>query len=138
MNIQDVIDEIGAKLGSVPQLRVYPYNVDKVTAPAAIVGLPDTVNYDTTYGRGTDALTIPMWVMVGRANAKAAGAQLAAYLDGSGDRSVKAAVDSSDTITYSSCDEVTVTTAEPLAVTSGGVELLAVEFTVQVEGRGGI
>lgn len=137
MNIQDVMDEIGEKLATIPKLRVYAYNVDKIPPPGAIVGLPESVDFDATYGRGVDTLTIPVWVMVARANAQASGTQLAAYLDGSGDRSVKAAVDSSNTNTYTSCDEVTVTTAVPGSYTSGGVELLGVEFTVAVEGQGG-
>jgi hypothetical protein len=132
------MDEIGQKLATIPQLRVYPYNVDKIPPPGAIVGLPESVDFDATYGRGSDSLILPVWVMVARANAQAAGAQLAAYLDGSGDRSVKAAVDSTNSNTYSSCDEVTVTKAVPGAYTSGGVDMLGAEFTVTVAGQGGI
>lgn len=136
MNVQDVMDEIGEKLAAIPQLRVYPYNVDKIPPPGAIVGFPETIDYDETYGRGSDSLTVPVWVMVSRANAQSAGAQLAAYLDGSGERSVKAAVDRTNTNTYSSCDTVTVTTAKIGAYTSGGVELIGAEFTVTVTGSG--
>lgn len=136
MNIQDVRDEIGEKLGAIPQLRVYPYNVDKVPPPGAIVGLPESIDFDATYGRGSDTITIPLWVMVARANAQAADAQLAEYLDGSGARSVKAAVDSSNTNTYTSCDTVTVQRAVPVALPSGGVDLLGAEFTVTVTGSG--
>lgn len=136
MNIQDIMDEIGQKLAAIPKLRVYQYNVDKLPPPGAIVGLPETIDFDATYGRGSDSLTIPVWVMVARASAQAAGAQLAAYLDGTGARSVKAAVDSSSTNTYSSCDTVTVQRAVPDGYISGGVELLGAEFTVHVAGSG--
>lgn len=137
MNVEAVMQEIGAKLGAIMGLRVFPYNVGKVPPPGAIVGLPDDIAFDRTYGRGVDAMTIPVWVMVSKASDRAANHELTAYLSGSGAKSVKAAIDSRPGGNhYLSCDTVIVTTAETGAYTSGGVDLLGAEFTVQITGSG--
>jgi hypothetical protein len=135
MIVDDVTKEISSKLEAIG-LRAFAWNVGKVTPPGAVVGLPDTIDYDQTYGRGSDKMTIPVWVMVSRASDRAAHSELAAYLDGVGAKSVKVALDSTDTNTYEWCDEVTVTTAEPGAYSSGGVEMLGAEFTVDIAGKG--
>lgn len=136
MNVSEVRAEIGVKLGVITGLRVFPYTVKKVPPPGAIVGMPGVITYDQTYGRGSDRITLPLWVMVAHVDARSAEADLDAYMDGSGTRSVKAAVDSSNTNPYSSCDTVTVTTAEPDFYTSGAVLLLGAEFTVDITGSG--
>lgn len=136
MDVQDVLDEIGTKVATISGLSVFPYTVGKIPAPAAVVGLPDDITYDATYGRGSDTMTIPLWVMVSRANEQAGSADLAAYLAGSGTRSVKAAVDSTNTNEYTSCDEVTVVSAAPGSFTSGGVAFLGAEFTLEIIGSG--
>jgi hypothetical protein len=136
VNVKDVMDEIAAKLGAIAELRVYPYDVDKVTPPAVLVGLPEVVTYDETYGRGMDRCEMPLFVVVSRANLRAATVSLAAYLDGSGPRSVKAAVDSSAAVAYAACDSVRVTQGVPFADRSAGVEVLGVRFTVEVSGSG--
>jgi hypothetical protein len=136
MNVEAVMAEIGSKLGAIEGLRVFPYNVGKVPPPGAVVGLPEDIAFDQTYGRGSDAITLPVWVLVAKSSDRAANHELAAYLSGSGARSVKAAVDSTDTNAYTSCDTVTVTTAVTGAYTSGGVDMLGAEFTVDIRGRG--
>jgi hypothetical protein len=136
VNAKDVMDEIGAKLDTISELRVYPYDIDKVTPPAAIVGLPELVTYDDTYARGMDSYVMPLFVMVSRANLRAATEALAAYLDGSGARSVKSAVDSSSTNEYTACDSVRVTQGVPFADKSGGIDVLGVRYEIEVSGSG--
>jgi hypothetical protein len=136
MIVRDVMAELGEKLETIPGLRVYTYDVGKVAPPAALVGLPDDITFDATYGRGSDSLTIPVWVVVARVDALAATENLVEYLDGSGSKSVKAAVDSTTTNTYTECDTVTVVSAAVGAYTGGGVAMLGAEFTVTVTGSG--
>jgi hypothetical protein len=136
VNVKAVRDEIAAKLAAIDGLRVFPYDVDKVPPPGAVIGLPERIDFDQTYGRGSDKITLPLWVMVARSDSRSADAELSAYLDGSGTKSIKAAVDSSDSNTYEACDTVTVTVAEPDFYGSGGVPLLGAEFTVDIHGRG--
>lgn len=136
MNLADVMAELGTKLDTIPQLNVFPYEADKVTPPAAIVGLPETLTFDATYGRGSDTMTLSVFLLVGKLSDRASNAALSAYANGSGARSIKAILDSTDDNTYTSCDEVTVKSVEFDSYTSGGVTLLGAEFTVDIAGKG--
>lgn len=136
MNVKDVRDEIAAKLATVSGLRVFAYNVDKLSPPAAVVSPPERIEFDQTYGRGSDKITLMVTVFVSRSDARSAEAELSAYMDGSGPKSIKALVDSSDTNAYDSCDTVTVTTAEVLYDSIGGTPVQVAEFTVEITGSG--
>lgn len=136
MDVADVMAEIGSKLETIDGLRVFPYDVAKIPPPGAVVALPESVDFDATYGRGSDEMTIPVFVMVARTDSRSAHLELGAYLNGSGTKSVKAVVDSTNSNTYTACDTVTVTRAEPGYYTSGGVEMLGAEFTVHITGTG--
>jgi uncharacterized protein with PIN domain len=136
MNLADVMDEIGAALSTIDGLRVYPYNADSVQPPAAVVTLPDEIEYDLTMARGGDALTLDVYVFVARIDQRTGRDALAAYLDGSGARSVKAALDNSDTVAYTACDTVRVAKASVEPLISGGVDYLGVVFTLEITGKG--
>ena len=136
MDVKAVAEEIAGKLDGIAGLRAFGYPVGQLPFPGAIVGLPDEITFDQTYGRGSDAMTFPVWVMVGRADERAGALELMAYLDGSGAKSVKSAVDSTRTNTYSECDTVTVTQAVPGTYTYNGVDAFGAEFTVEVMGSG--
>lgn len=133
MNIANLMDELGAALEAIPDLRVFPFSVDKINPPAAIVGWPDPLTYDSTMARGSDQLTLPVFVLVGRFVARSARDTLAAYLDGSGAGSIKAVLDGG---AYTACDSVRVATAEVQAITAGGVEYLGAVFDVEIFGPG--
>lgn len=137
MDVKAVADEMAGKLATITGINAFGYPVGNLPLPGALVGLPDEITFDQTYGRGSDAMTFPVWVMVARTDEEAAAAELLPYLNGSGAQSVKAALDSTDTNTYAECDEVTVTTAVPGTYTYNGVDTFGAEFTVQVSGRGG-
>lgn len=136
MNLADVMDDLAAALRRVEGLRVYAYTEQDVSPPAAVVFWPDTVAYDDAMTRGADTIALPVGVLVGEASSRAARDQLAAYLDGSGARSVKAAIEGYD-------DQATayhyarVATASPgLYRSAAGVDYLSATFTVNIVGRG--
>lgn len=137
MNVKAVAEEMAGKLSGISGLRAFGYPVAQLPFPGGIVGLPDEITFDQTYGRGSDTMTFPVWVMVARSDDRAAALALLAYLDGSGSKSVKTALDSTNTNTYTECDDVTVTTAVPGTYTYNGVEAFGAEFTVEVSGPGG-
>lgn len=137
MIVKDVMDELSTKLDGIEGLRPYPYWVDSVSPPAALVALPDDVGFDETYGRGADRMRFPVLVLVGAVSDRASHAEVSAYMDGSGAKSVKATLDSSSTNTYTSCDVVRVASAATDRYKSGGVTFLGVEFIVEVFGQGG-
>lgn len=136
MDAKAVTEELAGKLDTIPGLRAFGYPVGRLPFPGAIVGLPDEVNYDETYGRGSDAMTFPVWVMVARGNERAGVLELLDYLSGAGTKSVKAALDNTTSNTYSTCDTVTVTMAVPGTYTYNGVDAFGAEFTVAVTGSG--
>lgn len=133
MNLANVMDELATALRTIAGLRVFPYDADAVQANAAIVGWPETITYDQTMGRGSDKVVIPMWVLVARLDQRSGRNALAAYMDGAGTKSIKAAVDGG---TYTACDSVRVATVSPVAITSGGVEYLAAAFDIEITGQG--
>lgn len=134
MNIANVMDEMGAALDTIAGLNIFPYSANRITPPAAIVGWPDPLQYDIAMRRGGDRLTMPVWVVVGKVEARSARNRLAVYLDGANAGSVKAALDGA---TYTACDSVRVTEATVDGVTIAGVEYLGAIFQTDVLGPGG-
>lgn len=133
MNVSDIYDELATALATISGLRVFPYWAERITPPAAVIGWPETIVFDKTFGRGSDALELPVYVLVGKVDARSSQTQLAAYLDGAGSASVKAALDGG---TYTACDSVTVTQARVEVMTVAAVDYLAAIFTVSIYGTG--
>lgn len=132
MNLAAVMDEIGDALDTIAGLRVFAYSADRITPPAAVVGWPDPLTYDQAFARGADRIDLPIYLMVGRVDARSARDDLAAYLDGTGASSVKAVVDGA---TYTACDSVRVASATVEAITVADIEYLGAVFTVDIIGR---
>lgn len=133
MLLSAVMDDLGAALATIDGLRVFAYWADRITPPAAVVGWPDPLTYDSTLRRGSDAITVPIMVMVGRADARSSRDQLAAYADGAGASSVKAAIEAHPATAY---DSARVVRAEFDAVVISGVDYLAATFFVDLIGKG--
>lgn len=133
MNLADCMDQLEAALKTVPELRTAPYWADRVNPPQAVVGWPDPLNYDETYGRGSDSCVVPVTVLVGKVDARTARDQLAKYADGSGAHSIKAALDGG---TYTACDSVRVASAEFGVMVVAAVDYLSATFNVEITGSG--
>lgn len=133
MNLDDVMEEVAARLGTIKGLRVFSYPADSLSPPAAAVLYPDAITYDETYGRGMDRMTLPVLVVVGKVHDRSSRGQIAAYCNGSGPASVKAAVEAGD---YTSCDSVRVTGVEFPTATIGGTEYIAAMFDLDIAGQG--
>lgn len=133
MILPDVADEIAAAAATIAGLRVHSRVGTAITAPALVVGYPSTVDFDSSYGRGADRITLPLFVLVGRASDRAGAGALLAYLSGEGTASVKAAVEAG---TYTACDVVHVDSASVGAIVHEGVEYLGATFTTTIIGRG--
>jgi hypothetical protein len=134
MNLANVMDELGVALENVAGLRVLPYSADRITPPAAIVGWPDPIAYDTTMVRGGDTVTMPLFVVVGKIDARSARDRLAIYLDGAGAASIKAVVESG---TYTAFDSVRVQEARVDGISVAGTEYLGAIFQLHIIGPGG-
>lgn len=135
MNLADVMDDLGTALETITDLRVFPYWADRVTPPAAVVTWPDPLTFDQTMGRGSDRMTVPVIVMVGKVDARTTRDVAGAYADGSGSSSVKAAIEAFDD-TATAYDTARVERAEFGVIPINGVELLSITFFVDVFGQG--
>ena len=133
MDVARVMDDIADRLDSIEGLRVHHSPPARVTPPAAVVSYPDRIEFDTTYRRGADRLTLPVVVVIGRPSDDATREALGAYCDGSGPRSVKGVLES---WAYSALHELTVTRIEFDVVTIAAVDYMAAVFTLDVIGTG--
>lgn len=111
-------------------LRVYDFPSDRVETPAAVLSLPQTP-YDITLGGRSDEWTFPLWVLVAKADDKAAYGEMVSYLEAEGTKSIRAIIEADRTL-GGACDTVAVIGARPLFATIAGTEFLAVEFTLEV------
>jgi hypothetical protein len=134
VDLGDVMDDLGAALGTITGLRVFPYWADKIVPPAAIVGFPESIDYDETMGRGADHLQLPVIVVVARRDGRSSRPRLTKYVAGTGTDSVKAAIEAYAATAYHSARVERVEFGTP---TIAGVEHLAATFSVDVIGAGG-
>lgn len=135
MDLNAVSDEIRTALATITGLRIVPWGVNQAQPPAALVGLPEQVDFDDTYGRGKDLYPdLPVVVLVGAPEQRASIINLSAYVAGSGAKSVKQKLEA---YVWTTCDNVTVESCEfdPNA-TFAGTPYLAAIFHLKILGRG--
>lgn len=134
MNLMAVMTEIAGKMSVIKGLRVADYPKGSITPPAAIVALPSSIDFDETYGRGSDKLTLFVVVLVAKSAERNATVQLAAYCSGSGAQSIKAAIEAGESDSY---DDAHVTGVEfDNYKPEGGAIYAAAVFTVEITGSG--
>lgn len=78
-------------------LSTEAYVRDIADVPVAMVGGPD-IEYDKTFGRGHDDMTIPIMLFASRVSDQEGQAQLDAYLDPFGASSLKSAIEADSTL----------------------------------------
>jgi hypothetical protein len=91
--LADVMDEVAARLDTIDGLRCHAYPADNVAPPAAVVTYPDSIDFDSTYARGMDRLTLPVVVLIGRVSDRASRDRISDYVDGTGAASLKAVLE---------------------------------------------
>lgn len=135
MNLEAVAGEVHTALGAITGLRRPPWGVEKITPPAAIIALPERIDYDYSgYSRGADRYPdMAVIVLVGKPEQRVSRKAIAAYADGSGPKSVKAAIEAH---TYTACDSVRVAWAEFENAKYAGIDYLAAIFHLDIVGKG--
>lgn len=133
MNVASVMTGLGSRLSTITGLRVFSYAPDTLSPPAAVVALPESIEFDSTMARGADRMSIPMHLLVGRVSDRSSTTELAAYLSGTGTKSIKAAIEGDRTLS-GSCDSARVTEAATLIMQVSGNDYLAATFTIDVIG----
>jgi len=101
-------------------------------APAAIVGQLD-FTFDLNNARGLDQANLDVVVLVQRFTERSAQNELDKYLAGSGDFSIKAAIESDLTLD-GACSTLRVTSAEAGNYSSGDIEFLSYRYRITVYG----
>lgn len=134
MNLGDVMDEVAAQLGWIPDLRVFAFPPDTIPPPAAWVAYPAAYTYDLTYGRGMDRITdLGVVVAVGKVSDRSTRDLVSAYADGAGAKSVKAVLQAGS---YTAFDGLRVTEVTFDVLTRGGTDYLGALFTLDIAGKG--
>lgn len=134
MNLASVMDAIGTRLDTITGLRVFKFPPDgTISPPAAIVSYPLEYEFDSSYARGSDRMSLPVIVLVGKVSDRKSRDQLGAFCDGSGSSSVKAVVEAG---TYTAFDTVRVASVEFDVISVAAVEHAAATFTLDIIGPG--
>lgn len=131
--VNAVATAIATKLATISGLRTYTYQPEQVTPPVAYPELTQVV-YHRTMGKGT-ALTQMEWlihVIVGRYTDRTAHDLLDQYLSATGAKSVRAAIESDDTLGGVAQAIILSTSADITSLTSGDAEFLQIQFTLTV------
>lgn len=127
IDIETVRFEIGMALGSIADLNVYDFPPLSAQPPFAFVDFPDEIDYDETFGRGFDRMTIRVFLAVANQVDEASADLLYGYCAGSGSSSVKTKIEAA---TVGTSVRVTKATFGILSLSSGAYA--GVIFTVDV------
>lgn len=127
ISVATVMDEIGVALATISGLRVFDFPPKSAQCPFAFVDMPDTITFDSTYGRGTDRMTVQVVVGVAVQVDRTSRDEAALYAAASGSKSIKAAVDAAS---IGSSARVVDASFGQIALASG--EYMGITFTVDV------
>jgi hypothetical protein len=134
-----ILAEVVARLETIAALEVhYGFPGKLARVPAAVVYPPERIDFDLTYGRGTDQYPeLIVVIFVRRGIPRQAIADIAPYLAGSGASSIKAKLDTTAVAGYASAADVQVLWADldPLAA-FGGSDYVAALFHLKITGSG--
>lgn len=110
--------------------RGYGWPAGAVQPPCAVVGYPEEggVEFDATFGRGSDKAVIPVWIVAGATHDRTTRDVLSAYV-GDGARSVKSALEP-DLGGVVQTARVTDCQIEPIKI--GAVDYMAARFDVEI------
>lgn len=128
--IREIIDGIRVRLQGIPNLRTPKRVPDTVDPDTAVVRYAGTL-YDSSMSRGSDDQAYIVQVFTSKASDRGQDA-LYEYCDGSGGRSVKAAMEVDPTLDGLVMDASVTEAREPGTASPGGVEMYSVEIVITV------
>ncbi len=134
MRLDQVMDEVAAAISQIAGITVHAYPPARVTGLCGYVAYPRSINFDQAYGRGEDEIAeLPIVFVCPRPSDRSTRDQAAAWASGDGKASVKAAAEAWP---WTTCDQLTIGTAEFDVWEIAGTPYLAVMFTATVSGPG--
>ena len=131
-SLTSIRNGIATNLGNITSLFVYGYVPDSIEPPTAIVGVVESVEYDTSMARGADTYEIPVLLYVSRVDAQDSQETLDTYLASTGANSIKAQIESDQTLSGSAMSCRVVEASNYGVYTINDIEYLGVEFEVSV------
>lgn len=131
MIISTVRENLKAAVSTVVT-RVFDYVPDQVPTPCAVVG-NITITFDEAQNRGLDMGDVDVLVIVSRMNERGAQTKLDAYLAGSGDLSIKTAIELDPTLD-GALAALRVIRASPITIEVAGVTYFAYQYEVTLHG----
>ena len=134
MIISQIRDGIKKNLSTIDGLRTYDIVPDVIVPPCVVVGQLD-FTFDLNNARGLDQANLDVFVIVQRFSERAAQDKLDKYLAGSGDFSIKTAIESDRTL-GGACDTLRVTSAESGTYQMGDIDYLSYRYRLTVWGQG--
>lgn len=129
-----VRDGLKKNLATIKGLRIYDTIPDVVAPPCAVVGQLD-ITFDINNSRGLDLAYVDVLVVVQRFSERTGQDALDQYLAGSGNYSIKAAIESDLTLN-GACNTLRVTSAESGVYQAADVEYMSYRYRVTVWGQG--
>ncbi len=134
MIISDIREGIKKNLSSIDGLRAYDLVPDVIVPPCVVVGQLD-FTFDLNNARGLDQANLDVFVIVQRFSERTGQDKLDKYLAGSGDYSIKAAIESDRTL-GGACNTLRVTSAESGTYQMGDIDYLSYRYRLTVWGQG--
>lgn len=134
MIISDIREGIKQNLSAIEGLRAYDLIPDVIVPPCVVVGQLD-FTFDLNNARGLDQANLDVFVIVQRFSERTGQGKLDAYLAGSGDNSIKAAIESDRTLD-GACDTLRVTSAESGTYQMGDIDYLSYRYRLTIWGQG--
>ena len=128
----EVRDGLKKNLQEIDGLRVYDLVPDNPQPPSAIIGQLD-LTFDLNNARGLDQANIDVLVIVQRFSERTGQEKLDKYLSGTGDYSIKAAIEADRTLD-GAVDTLRVTSAQSGVYQAADVEYLSYRYQVTVWG----
>lgn len=133
MDLGAVMDEVARVLEQITGLRVSAWPQASVSGASGYVSYPEMINYDQTYGAGSDEYVgLPLVLLVPRPDSRGAREAVARWSRGDGE-GVRALIANWP---WTTCDFVQVTGCKFEVETIAGVDYLAAVFTATVAGPG--
>jgi len=134
MRLDAVMDEVATVLTGITGLNVFAYPPGSLTSPGGYVSYPRSIDFDAAYGRGEDGFAdLPIVLVVGKPNDKSSRDRVAVWASGDGPQSLKRHMEAH---TWTSCDDLVVTSCEFDLEMIAGTPYLAAMFKATVVGPG--
>lgn len=135
MKLTDVRKGIAQSLATIPGLRTYAYEAEAINVPCAVVMFPESIDFTGAMQRGRDTFEMVIHVLVSRSDVRAAQDALGEYASGSGEYSIKQAVEQDQSL-GGCADTVFMSRIDSLAiVTVGATDYLGFKAYITVTGR---